>query len=63
MIREKKGMPHLLPWWLSGKESDCNTGDPGSIPGQEDPMEESMATHSSVLGKLHRQRSLADYSP
>ena len=56
-------MPHLLPWWLSGKESDCNTGDPGSIPGREDPMEESMATHSSVLGKLHRQRSLADYSP
>ena len=43
-------MPHLLPWWLSGKESDCNTGDPGSIPGREDPMEESMATHSSVLG-------------
>ena len=22
-----------LPWWLSGKESDCNAGDPGSIPG------------------------------
>ena len=25
-----------LPWWLSGKESACNTGDlrdPGSIPG------------------------------
>ena len=22
-----------LPWWLSGKESICNTGDMGSIPG------------------------------
>ena len=22
-----------LPWWLSGKESICNKGDPGSIPG------------------------------
>ena len=21
-----------LPWWLSGKESACNVGDPGSIP-------------------------------
>ena len=22
-----------LPWWLSGKESACNAGDAGSIPG------------------------------
>ena len=22
-----------LPWWLRGKESACNAGDPGSIPG------------------------------
>ena len=22
-----------LPWWFSGKESACNAGDPGSIPG------------------------------
>ena len=22
-----------LPWWLSDKESACNTGDVGSIPG------------------------------
>ena len=22
-----------LPWWLSGKESTCNAGDMGSIPG------------------------------
>ena len=65
MIRKKKckGMLHLFPWRLSGKESDCNTGDPGLIPGQEDPMEESLATHSSILGELHGQRSLAAYSP
>ena len=23
----------VLPWWLSGKESACNAGDPGLIPG------------------------------
>ena len=34
-----------------GKESTCNAGDPGSIPGLwEDPLEEGMATHSSILG-------------
>ena len=32
--------------------------------GQEDPLEEEMATHSSILpGKFHGQRSLAGYSP
>ena len=44
-----------LPWWLSGKESCFNAGDAGLIPGpgrslgQEDPLEEDMATHSSIL--------------
>ena len=28
-IEQKKG----LPWWLSGKESACNAGDLGLIPG------------------------------
>ena len=35
------------------KESACSasdTGDVGSILGQEDPPEKEMATHSSVLG-------------
>ena len=32
-----------------GKESACNSGDPGSILGQEDPLEKEMATHSSIL--------------
>ena len=31
--------------------------------GQEDLPEESMATHSSILGEPHEQRSLAGYSP
>ena len=31
---------------------------------QEDPLEEGMATHSSILAwRIHRQRSLAGYSP
>ena len=32
--------------------------------GWEDPLEEGMATHSSILpGESHGQRSLAGYSP
>ena len=50
----------------SGKESAWNAGDVdmwvGSL-GQEDPMEEEMATHCSNLAqKIHGQRSLAGYS-
>ena len=33
---------------LGGKEFTCNTGDPDSISGQEDPLEKGMATHSRV---------------
>ena len=40
-----------FPGGSDGKESTCNAGDPGSIPGLwEDPLEEGMATHSSILG-------------
>ena len=39
-------------------------GGPGSVLGQEDPREESTATHSSILAwESHGQRSLAGYSP
>ena len=32
--------------------------------GQEDPLEEEMATHSSILpGQSHGERSLVGYSP
>ena len=87
----------------AGKESACNAGGPGSIPGfrrspgegigyplqytwafplaqtvknfpamretwvrslsWEDPLEEGMATHSSILAESHGQRSLVGYSP
>ena len=29
---EAKMFDRKLLWWLSGKESACNAGDPGSIP-------------------------------
>ena len=38
-----------LPGGSNGKESACNAGDPGSVPSQEDPLEEGMATPSSIL--------------
>ena len=88
-----------FPGGSNGKESACNAGDPGSIPGSgrstgegigyplqyswpslvaqlvknlsamwetwvqslgwEDPLEEGMATHSSILAwRIHGQRSL-----
>ena len=31
-----------------GKESACKAGDAGSVPGLGDPLEEGMATHSSI---------------
>ena len=40
------------PWWLRDKESACNAGvigDTGLILGWEDPLEEGMATHSSIV--------------
>ena len=37
------------PWRLSSKESSCNSGDPGSIPGLKDPLEKGMETQSSTL--------------
>ena len=33
----------------AGKESACNVGDLGSIPGWEDPLEKGIATRSSIL--------------
>ena len=34
---------------IEGKEYAYNAGALGSIPGQEDPLEKGMATHSSIL--------------
>ena len=33
----------------AGKESACNVGDLGSIPGLGDPLEKGMATHSRIV--------------
>ena len=38
-----------FPGGSGGKESSCNVGDLGSIPGQEDALEKAMASHSSIL--------------
>ena len=45
-----------FPQWLSDKESACDTGDAGSIPGLGRSSEEK-ATHSSILNwenPMHR---------
>ena len=39
-----------LPCGSDGKESACNVGEPGLIPGsQRFPLEKGLATHSSIL--------------
>ena len=39
----------VFPGGSDSKESACNVGDLGLILGWEDPLEEGMATHSSIL--------------
>ena len=38
-----------FPVIYDSKESACNAGDLGLIPGSEDPLEKELATHSSTL--------------
>ena len=38
-----------FPGGSDGKAPAYSAGDPGSIPGQEDPLEKEMTTHSSTL--------------
>ena len=38
-----------FPSGSAGKETTCNAGDLGSIPGGEDPPEKGKATYSSIL--------------
>ena len=58
---------YRLLWWLSDKEVACSAGATGDMVqslGGEDPLEEGMASHSSFLAwRIHRQWSLAGYSP
>ena len=54
----------LLSDSSDSKESACNAGDLGSIPGAGRFPGEGDATHFSILvGEFHRQTSLAIYSP
>ena len=39
-----------FPGGSDGKESTCNAGDPGSIPGLRGSLEKGYAIHSSSLG-------------
>ena len=45
LIQINKDFPSVS----DGKDSVCNEGDPGLIPGSEDPLEKEMANHSSIL--------------
>ena len=38
-----------FPDGSDGKDSACNVGDLGSVPGLGDPLEKGMAIHSSIL--------------
>ena len=38
-----------FPGGSDSKESACNVGDLGSIPGLRDPLEKGTATHTSIL--------------
>ena len=38
-----------FPGDSDGKESACNAGGSGLVPGQKDSLEKAMATHSSIL--------------
>ena len=40
-----------FPGGSAGRESACNAGDLGSILGWENPLEEGMTTHSSILAR------------
>ena len=54
-----------LPWWLSGKESDCSAGGVSLIPGSgRTPGEKKwQPTPVFLPGKSHGQRSHVGYSP
>ena len=54
-----------LPWWLSSKESTCQAGDSGSIPGSGrfPGGGNGKATPGFLPGKSHEQRSPMGYIP
>jgi len=54
-----------LPWWLSGRVSACNAGDPVLIPGlgRFPWRREWHPTPLFLPGESHGQRSPVGYSP
>ena len=52
-----------FPSGSDGKESACNTRDPGSIPGSGRSLVEGNGNPLQLPGESHGQRSLAGYSP
>ena len=53
-----------FPGSSAGRESFCNVGDLGSVPGLEDLLEkEQLPTLVFLPGEFHRQRNLVGYSP
>ena len=59
------GCDQGLPRWLSGKESTCNAGDGGLIPGSGRSPSDGNGNPLLVFwpGESHGQRSLMGYSP
>ena len=54
----------VLPASSDGKESACNAGDLGLIPGQEDLLEKEIAICSSILAwRIPWTEELGGYSP
>ena len=53
------GFAPRFPGDSDGKESACNAGDPGSIPGSGRSPEKEMAIPVFFPGEFHGQRSLA----
>ena len=51
-----------LPWWLSSKESLCQTGDVGSIPELGRSPREGNDNPIFLLGESHGLRGLTGYS-
>ena len=54
-----------FPGGSGGKETACNAGDPGLIPGSGRPPEEGNGNplQYTFLGNPYEQRSLVGYSP
>ena len=51
-----------LPWWLEGKESSCNLGDPSLIPCWDLPWRREWENTSVILpGESYKQICLVGY--